>query len=309
MTFFMPLLFIVLPGLAQQPQNEEPVFRAGVSLVKVDVQVVRPNGSVIPGLSAEDFQVYDQAVPQRIAFFGREAEALDLLLLLDVSGSMRRHLEEMAGTAQSALRHLHPGDRVALMLFAREAAVRAEFTEDFRALQEQIQDAVRERSLGSGTAINSAIIAAARYAGSQPVRGRRAVLIVTDNLSLNYRVPDDEVIRALYTADAVLNAILIGKQRRPDPPPSTGALNPDFTPADVFKLAQETGGEAVESRRVADSFPQMIERIRARYSLQYPAPAAEPGTFRRIRVELTAAARKRYPGAVVRARGGYFTPK
>ena len=37
----------------------------------------------------------------------------------------------------------------------------------------------------------------------------RAVLIVTDNLSLNYRIPGEEVVRAFYAADAALNAILI----------------------------------------------------------------------------------------------------
>ena len=51
---------------------------------------------------------------------------------------------------------------------------------------------------------------------TQPRRqARRAVLIVTDNQSLNYMVPDDDVLRALYGADTVLNAILIGKQKPP----------------------------------------------------------------------------------------------
>jgi VWFA-related protein len=176
-------------------------------------------------------------------------------------------------------------------------------------VQDEIREAVKEHSLGSGTAINSAIRAAAAHAGKQAVRGRRAVLIVTDNLSLNYRVPDEDVIRALYAADTVLNAILIGRHRRPDPPRSGPYLNPDFSPSDVFKLAEQTGGEAMESNQVADSFEQMIERIRARYSIQYPAPPAETGVFRRIRVELSPSTRKRYANAVIRARGGYFAAK
>jgi VWFA-related protein len=301
---FMGLLFILL--LAATASAQEPVFRAGVSLVKVDAQVTDRRGRVIRDLAKEDFQLFDENQPQKIEYFGRESEPLDLLLLLDVSGSMHRSLDEMAATARLALKQLYTDDRVAVMLFARNAEVREPFTSDFGAVQEEIRDAVRAKNLGAGTAINESIIKAAQYVSKQPVKGRRAILIVTDNLSLNYKVTDEDVIRELYAADAVLNAILIGKQKRPDPPRPGAYVNPDFTPSDVFKLAERTGGEAVESRKAGESFQQMIERIRARYSLQYPAPAASPGGFRRIRVELSPEARRRHPGAVVRARAGYY---
>jgi VWFA-related protein len=282
------------------------VFRAGVALVKVDVQVTDRKGRLVRDLAAGDFRVLDEGEPRPIVHFGREAEPLDLLLLLDVSGSMTRSLEQMAGMARAALQPLGPGDRVAVMLFSREAAVRRDFGDDFAAVQAEIRQAVRERELGSGTEMNKAIIAAARHAGAQPPRGRRAILVVTDNISLNYQVPDEEVIRALYAADAVLNAILIGNQKRPDPPRRGAYVNPEFTPSDVFKLAEQTGGEMLEGRRAGESFQQMIERIRARYSLHYEPPAAATGTFRRIQVELTGEARQRHPDAVVRSRAGYY---
>ena len=50
----------------------------------------------------------------------------------------------------------------------------------------------------------------------------------------------------------------------------------------------------------------MIERIRFRYTLAYRAPHAVAGTFRRIHVELTPDARRRYPSAVLHARTGYY---
>ncbi len=277
------------------------MFRAGVSLVKVDAQVTDRAGHPLTGLAAADFEVLDDGQPRKIAYFGRESEPLDLVLLLDVSGSMHRHLEELAQTAREALRPLAAEDRVALMLFSREAAVRVPLTADFGSIERNLRAAVGERGLGSGTAINAAIISAAHYTAKQRARGRRAILIVTDNLSLNYQVPDEEVIRALSAADAVLNAILIGKQKRPDEPRSGSYVNPDFTPSDVFKLAAETGGEAVEARKAAESFQAMIERIRARYALGYAAPGGAPGAFHRIEVKV-----KGRPGAVIRARAGYF---
>src|SRR5690242_19666235 len=190
---------------------QAPTFRAGVTLVKVDVAVTRSNGRTVPDLTEKDFVVYDEKVPQKIVHFEHESEPLDLLLLLDVSGSMHRFLTDMSTAAQAALRPLGRSDRVALMLFAREAAVRQVFTPDIDVVAPGIAAAVKTEDLGSGTAINSAIVAAAGYMGRQPPTARRAILIVTDNLSLNYRISDEEVLRALYAADSTLDVILIGK--------------------------------------------------------------------------------------------------
>lgn len=269
--------------------------------MKVDVGVTDSKGRPVPGLTKDDFEVLDENTPQRIVYFDHESEPLDLLLLLDISGSMHRSLIELAGVARSALRPLGPKDRVAVMLFARGSAVRQPFTNDFARVESEIGGAVNSQALGSGTAINGAVRDAAGYVAMQPA-SRRAVLIVTDNLSLNYRLPDEVVIRALYSADATLDGILMGKQRRPDPPKPGIQLNPDFTPSDIFKLSGQTGGETVEARRAADSFPLMIESIRSRYRLQYEAPPADPGSFRRIQVRL----RKRVPRPVIRARAGYY---
>ena len=268
--------------------------------------VTRSNGRTIPDLTEKDFVVYDEKVPQKIVHFEHESEPLDLLLLLDVSGSMHGFLTDMSTAAQAALRPLGRSDRVALMLFAREAAVRQVFTPDIDVVAPGIAAAVKTQDLGSGTAINSAIVAAAAYMGRQPPTARRAILIVTDNLSLNYRISDEEVLRALYAADSTLDVILIGKRRRPDLPKPGQSFNTDFTPSDVFKLAEQTGGEAIEARQAAESFQLMIERIRLRYRLQYEAPAAAPGSFRHIEVRLSPDAQSRHARAVLRARAGYY---
>ena len=51
---------------------------------------------------------------------------------------------------------------------------------------------------------------------------------------------------------------------------------------------------------------ETIERIRSRYFIQYPAPPAEAGAFRKIRVELAPAAQRRHPDATILARAGYY---
>ncbi|MDX2152563.1 MAG: VWA domain-containing protein [Bryobacteraceae bacterium] len=311
----MLLLAFAWAAPAQVPEPEAPTatFSTGTSQVRIDVQVVEGK-NVITGLTKDDFLIYDEKRPQPVLGFGREAEPVRLLLLLDISGSMRRNLQEMARTAKAALGLLKPRDEVAVMLFSRDTQLTDPFTADHAAVVQSLERATFDNDLGGGTAINSALLKAAEYfdetakTDDEQRRNQRfAILIVTDNISTSYKVPDEEVIKALYREDIVLNAIVVGKGYRPQQAKAEQYTNPDFTPADVFKLAEETGGEAVKADRADTAFRDMLERIRTRYSLVYRAPDnVSPGTFRYINVQLAGQARQQYPKAQVRHRSGYY---
>ncbi len=284
---------------------DTPIFRTGVADVRVDVQVTSGN-KLITNLTQQDFTVADQGQEQKIVYFGRDSEPLSLVLLLDISGSMRKWVERISNTARESLSYLRPGDRVAILVFGKNMQVHQQFSDNLAESARQIASAVRDHDVGAGTYINQAVAGAAEYmrrnAGSD---GRRAILILTDNLSLTYQFSDETVLRALNESDTVLNAIVVGRAIRPSPPKPGVYLNPDFTPADVFKLAEETGGEAVKADGPDVSFRAMIERIRTRYSLAYHAPGGAAGSFRTISVHLTGEGYKKYPWADIRARRGY----
>ncbi len=290
-------------------QDATATFRTGVSDVRVDVQAVA-GSTPIEDLKRNDFAVFDSGMVQPLTYFGHEAEPVSLVMLLDVSGSMQRTLEEIAQRAREALELLSPGDRVAIMVFGRTTALDQDFSDNFAETARQLQSAIRGHDVGAGTAINAAILDAAHLLQDRPARrtGRNAILIVTDNLCINYKHPDAEVIRELDQNNIVLDAIVTGRGIRPAPPRLGDYRNPDFTPADVFHLAEETGGEAIHSNRADLALRDMIEAIRARYSLSYRLPPASPGAWRNIEVELTPLARQRYPNAVLRYRAGYYTP-
>jgi len=272
----------------------------------VDVQVVE-GSNVVTDLTQNDFVVFDEKREQKILYFGRDAEPVSLLLLLDVSGSMKKYVDQVASVAREALHFLKPGDRVAVMLFSKGSMVRRDFSDDLDAVANDLRNVDWDERLGSGTAINDALVDASKYMREKAGEsGRRAILILTDNLGLNYKSPDDTVIRNLYEADAVLNAMVAGKGERPEPILPGHYRNPDFTRPDVFYIADETGGEAVKLGRASTTFPEMIERIRTRYSLQYQSPRFGVTGFRNIRVELTPQAKLRHPTAQLRARKGYF---
>lgn len=276
------------------------MFRTGVAYVKVDVQV-RDGNRVIGGLTKEDFRVTDQGAPQEIADFGRAREPVSLLLLLDVSGSMKKYLAQVSRVANQALRKLAPEDRVAIMVFARTTYLHADWSQDKEFIASMVGPARNVEQAGAVTVLNPSLIEAAAFV-AQEARGRRAILVITDNQGLNYQSPDEAVIRALHAGDVVLNAIVVGGTR---PGERKAPVNPDFSYPNVFRIADETGGEAVASNK-ADTFGEILERLRTRYTIQYKAPAASKGEFREVAVTLAPEAARRYPRAVVRSRRGYY---
>lgn len=262
---------------------------------------------LVTGLGPADFLVYDEDKPQFISRFGREKDPLAVLLLLDVSGSMKKYVRQMAKTANKALTLMTPDDKVSVMIFSKGTEVRYEFGNKYDEAAREIEVGVEEHDLPSGTSIYASILEAANEMRLRPER--RAILILTDNMSLNYIVNEETVLRSLSSVDTTLNALVVGNATRPkEGKPKEGVYrNPDFIPTNIFKVAEESGGEALSFDRADEGFAALMERLRYRYTILYKAPEAEKGTFRRIRVELSPDARRKHPNATIRARSGYYT--
>ena len=279
----------------------------------MDVQVL-DNGQIVRGLKADDFVVTDEDQPQKLVACDQDSARVSLVLLLDVSGSMQKYLTVLARNANEALATLRPADRVAIMVFATTDLVHQDFSDNLAETARQLSSAItaHEQEVGESTKINSAVLDASNVIektaghlnGHSIDPGRRAILIVTDNLGMNRQLPDNTVIQHLLRADATLNGIVVGRDIRPRP--YQRGENPDDTPADIHHLADETGGDVIRADDSPDAFHEMVERIRWRYTLAYHAPGGAEGSFRHIHVELSADARRRYPNAVIYARTGYY---
>jgi VWFA-related protein len=287
---------------------QTPIFRAGVTNVSVNPEVLE-KGRPVGNLEQSDFLLFDEDQLQQAVYFGRESVPLDLVLLLDVSGSVRKYLRDIAAIAVQALSRLEPNDRVAVMTFSRRTWIEQAFTSDPQEVSEAIKKSANEPPPGSGTRIYATVASAARYLQAQKgtdVR-RRAILIITDNNGMSYDVHQDHALRSLFDAAVTFDSIVVGHHPHPPAPRPGTVINPDFAFDDVFPLTEQTGGEAVVTTKPKESLGGMLARLRERYLLMYPVPAnAIPGTFRRIRVELSPAAKKKNPRATVRARSGYY---
>ena len=105
-TIFALLIFATLAC----PQDD-PVFRSGVSLVRVDAQVTDSTGALVEGLTKDDFRVLDEGKPQRIEFFSHtQKQPIVVGFLLDMSNNTRIHWKRYQESVMELVWNLLPGD-------------------------------------------------------------------------------------------------------------------------------------------------------------------------------------------------------
>jgi VWFA-related protein len=204
-----PLLFalaaVVLSLTAQEP---DVVFRSDVSLVRVDAQVVDRDNRAITGLRVSDFILREDGRPQPIRNFASENMPVDVLFLLDVSASMRPHVQRIADAAHQALRVLADQDRMAIMVFDRQTRLRMPFRASRRDVEREFEALLDHETFRGGTDITRGLLDAANYVGREGRRdARRAIVILTDDQT-EFNRDEAAVSRALTRADAVLCALI-----------------------------------------------------------------------------------------------------
>lgn len=154
---------VVRPADAQSiwptaPDRTIARFRTGVDLVAVNVTVLDPSQRLVSGLPAESFEIFEDGVRQDIAYFESRDVPLDVVLLIDTSGSMYDKLRAIQLASASFARALRPGDRGAVMTFNRHITTGVPLT-----AEKQILDtAIRSIKAGGGTSVYDSVYIALR---------------------------------------------------------------------------------------------------------------------------------------------------
>jgi VWFA-related protein len=281
-----------------------PTFTASVDAVRVDVAVTR-DGRPVAGLTAGDFDVQDNGVPQDIRAFSLDSIPLTVVLAFDTSFSVRgRSLDDLKVAAHAAVAVLRTDDQVALLTFSHVLERPAAFSNDRNRLEAAIDRLVAD----GGTALNDAAFVALTL--RRPIAGRNLILLFTDGIDTASWLPPMTVIEAARRADAVVDAVILNDSSRSNtsaPLPAQRRRwfldHPQVFPEEfVPALADETGGEIMAATRGAGMRPalaQLLEAFRTRYMLTYSPANVNPTGWHRIDV------RTRAVRATVKARRGY----
>jgi Ca-activated chloride channel family protein len=284
------LLFLLL-GCATAYAQNDPVFRSGVSLVRVDAEAIDAGGRVVSGLTKDDFRVLDEGTPQTLVNFSFDEEPLDLILLFDTSGSMHGKILTIVRATELGFNELHKSDRICVRAFSGISTEVQPFTDNLQAVNLAIVTQVLKLKFAGASRLEPAADdAALRFRGEPKTHRKRAVLIVTDNPGS--REPNEAaIVRDFWNADAVLSELILNRGR-------TGAN----------EIVDQTGGVAIAAGDPGSAFRDSVHYLRSGYTMYYALPAASPGAARKLLVELTPDAAKRFPNVRIHARSGYIAP-
>jgi hypothetical protein len=134
---------------------------------------------------------------------------------------------------------------------------------------------------------------------------KRAILLIAADDPRGW-FPDEPLIHQLWTLDVALHVEWMPLE---SPGDDTGADVPASRLDNPLHIAEATGGQTVivdRSQTLKATLQDLVSRIQSSYSLWYRAPNGKPGEVRHITVELSAEARRKYPGAQITARQGYI---
>jgi VWFA-related protein len=269
-------------GLAAGPPilAQRPIFSVRVDAVRVDVEV-RRGGEVVPRLAADDFEVLDNGVPQKVEIVAPLAFPISAVLALDTSASLdpreRAHLTSAGTLVVDALK---PGESAALVTFSDRIAIRSTFTPDVA----RLRALVAAPTASGDTALYDAAHTAMLLGTSAP--GRSLVILFSDGDDTASFLTEHAVVETAQRTGSVVCVVTLGSENRL-----------------LQQLAATTGGVFVRERsldRVAARFGEILESFRNRYLVSFVPAGVEKGGWHKLTVRVKG-------GGDVRARLGYWS--
>src|ERR1041384_3152092 len=281
------------PTLMSVRQPGEMVTAVSPQLMRVNASVTDRNGRAIPGMRDADFSVYEDGAQRKIVNVTPTTEPFNLVLLLDVSGSVEERIDFIRKAARDFLSTASPQDRIAIIAFHDDIKVISDFTTDRRLLSQKLD----ELDAGGATALYDAL-GYTLVETLKPMRGERtAVVIMSDGDDNKSFVPFPAILEATIESGALIYPLYVPSGLIPEgsvPRPSI-TVDPMRTKyltittravEEGRKLADVSGGVFYPIRRIEDlqtAYDDVVAQMRTAYTITYDSNANSSG-HRRVRV-------------------------
>jgi VWFA-related protein len=259
-----------------------------VEVVQVAATVTDHDGRPVRGLGIADFLIYEDERPQPVThFIGADAER-ELVVAVDMSGSMTPAMSTCRDAVKRFLASLRPVDHATLLAFNDSVftVARRDATAEAR-----VRAVDRLRAWGS-TAFHDAVLRGLDLLERH--RGRRALVLFTDGEDMVSHATVQDVQRRVEVSATPVYVIAQGKGMREQ------ALKQVLD-----RVAGVSGGRAFYTDRIEQLegvFAEIGEDLASQYLLAYmPAESIRDGSWHAIRVEVPGKSRPHS----VRARQGY----
>ena len=276
----LPLVVVALALLVPTaPCAQQPIFKATVDSVRVDVEV-RRGGRPVLGLTAADFEIVDDGVRQRAELIAATTLPLNVVLALDGSASLEaREREHLVAAGRRVVDALRPGETAALVTFSDRVAIQTLFTGDLPRLRTLV---AAPMPLGD-TVLHDAAHVAMLLGGT--ATGRALVILLSNGNDTASLLSETAVIDTARRTGTVVCVVTVGAESSVLP-----------------KLSELTGGVFLKEAsldRVAARFGEILESFRQRYLVSFTPSGPGKAGWHTLTVKVKG-------GGDVRARSGYW---
>lgn len=293
------------PPPAPPSSPEQPTFRTRAAGVRIDVLVTEDDRPV-PNLTAADFELTDQDVPQQVDVSRLHDLPVDVIIVLDNSTSLGNDgLNNLIQATDKLIARLNPRDRAALVTFSQVVVLRSALTNDTA----KVREMVRGLKMQGSTSVIDASFAAAML---QTENDRSALMLVfSDGFDTASWLDADRVLAAIRRAAVVPYAVVVGNDPmfRGESPMRVSGRRPiepfDATERFLRDLVVTGGGvfvQAEDTRALDRRFAEALDNFRQRYVLTYVPEGVEGSGWHPVTIKVKG---HRYR---IRARPGYVVP-
>lgn len=289
---FVPFLLVVS---ALTAQDDKPL-RLDVKLVSLFVNVTDKNGAIVGSLTQDDFKIFEDGRPQKIAVFERQSEMpLALTLAIDTSSSTYKD----RGLEQDAAKKfvhamIRPQDRMSVIQFNTDVLELTDFTNKVA----QIDHGLNSMRGAGGTALYNAIYLGSRELGKK--EGRKVLVLVSDGGdTLNEYTYEDAREQALRNEVMIYSII--------DVPIEASAGRDLGGEHAMITLSEDTGGKHFYAYEggLDKAFERVSEDLRTQYMIGYYPHNQVPGRdFHRVEITVPRAAPDQFN---IRHKAGYYS--
>jgi Ca-activated chloride channel homolog len=287
------------PGSQSQSQKDESTYRVNVRLVNVFTTVTDSRGAPVADLNKNDFQLFEDGIPQTIKVFEKEsAIPLSIALAIDTSPSTMRDFKLETSSARRFVHSiLRNEDRLSVFQVTENIDQLTRFTSDLKTIERGIEDL----RTGPGTSIYDAIFLCSESLLDR--EGRKVLVLITDGGDTTSKADYNSALRRAQQAEAIVYSIIVV------PVEADAGRNLGGEHA-LIQISKDTGGKyyyAEGQQQLDEAFRKISDELRTQYLLAfYPSRKVSDSPFRRIKVELS----KKDPEGrdyQVRHRAGYYT--
>jgi Ca-activated chloride channel homolog len=289
-------------------QGAISTFKGGVDLVALNVVVVDRQQRFVGGLTADNFTVYEDGIPQDLSYFAAGDVPLDLAILLDTSASMMYRLATAQRAAIGFASALRPIDRLLVVDIKGSANVIAPLSHDL----ESAKQAIRSTFARGTTALyNGVYLTLKELAKQRKVAGdmrRQALVVLSDGDDTSSLVAFEDVMELAKQSGISVYTIMLKPK---DVLPAYASVREGHAQQSEYAmkaLAQETGGRSFfprEANELADVYGAIGQELASQYALGYTSNnPRRDGGYRRVVVRIVDR-----EGVQPRTRAGYLAPR